>query len=314
MLIVPAASTPPLCRHDHAGTCWWCEGAAGSREHRYKATDLRREFSREEYNEGEVIVRRGDRTTTVAGPKAGAVKFKDVFCASCNNARSQPFDRAYDRLVGWFAESEDAVETSRLLPLEEIDSDWASLAEKVCRYFVKHIGCRIADCGFEVPSSFACYLDGGEFPPGLVLSFELDAVFGAINQLLKENPTPHGTSGNLFLGPITGEVTRDEHKATIVRSHWAYHALQLVWEWSAEGEPTGTNLDRPVVELPLVRAWEGAALQKLVARRQAPGVAGLFWRSWYRIRPGLALPALAKETDNPALLDLTGSGGPEAGG
>lgn len=295
----------PLERCDHTGTCWWCGGAAGSREHRYKATDLRREFSREEYEKGEVIVRRGDRTTTVAGPKAGAVKFNDVFCASCNNARSQPFDGAYDRLVGWFAESEDAVETSRLLPLEEIDSDWASLAEGVCRYFVKHISCRTADCGFKVPNSFACYLDGGEFPPGLVLSFELDAVFSAINQLLKENPTQLGTSGNLFLGPITAEVTREGHEAAIVRSHWAYHALLLVWEWSAEGEPTGTNLDRPVVELPLMRAQEGAALRRLVRRRGAPGVAGVLWRAWYRVSLALRRSGPLGADENPEYLDLT---------
>jgi hypothetical protein len=223
-----SVGTPLLGRHDYTGTCWWCGAAAGSREHRYKATDLRREFSRAEYEEGEVIVRRGGDTETVAGPKAGVVKFKDVFCPHCNNARSQPFDCAYDRLVEWFAENEDAVEASGALPLEEVDRDWPELVEGVCRYFVKHVGCRIADRDYEVPSSFAAYLDGGDFPPGLVLSFELDAVFGAINRMLKESPTPHGTSGSLFLDPITGEVSREEHKASVLRSHWAYHALQVV--------------------------------------------------------------------------------------
>jgi hypothetical protein len=306
------AGTPPLGRHDYTGTCWWCGAAAGSREHRYKATDLRREFAKAEYEEGEVIVHRGDDTDVVAGPKASAVKFKDVFCPRCNNARSQPFDRAYDRLVGWFAENEDMVEASGVLPLEEIDGDWRDLVEGVCRYFVKHIGCRIADRAYEVPRSFAVYLDGGDFPPGLVLSFELDAVFGAINRMLKKNPTPHGTSGNLFLGPIIGEVGREEHKASVLRSHWAYHALQLVWEWRAEDEPTGTNLDRPTIELPRVREREGAALLRIAGRRQASGIVGYLWRGWYRLRPGF--PMRKGPADDRDFLDLTGSDPPNSRG
>jgi hypothetical protein len=296
----------PLEHCDHTGTCWWCGASAGSREHRYKATDLRREFSREEYEKGDVIVRRGDDTLKVAGPKAGAVKFKDVFCANCNNARSQPFDRAYDRLVGWFAANEDAVEASGLLPLEEIDPRWEELAAGITSYFVKHIGCRIADCGFEVPRSFGAYLEGGEFPPGLVLSFELDGVFSAVNSMLKENPTPQGTSGNLFLGPITGEVTPEKREAVVVvRSHWVYHALQLVWEWRVEGEPTGTNLEAAVVELPLVRSEEGAALRRLVCRRGTPGVAGVLWRAWYRVWLALRRSGLLGADENPEYLDLT---------
>jgi hypothetical protein len=295
----------PLERCDHTGTCWWCCGAAGSREHRYKASDLRREFSREEYEKGEVIVRRGEETEVVRGPKAATVKFDDVFCARCNNERSQPFDLAYDRLVGWWVENEGIVESTRRLPLEEIDSDWQKLAEDVCRYFVKHIGCRIADCGFAVPDSFRAYLDAGEFPPGLVLSFELDAVFGAVSWMLKQKPTPQGTSGNLFLGPISGEVTPEGHRAVLLRGHWVYHALQLVWEWRLEDEPTGTNLDRPLVELPLVRGAEGTALRRLVRRRQAPGVAGVLWRAWYRVRLALRRRGPLGADENPEYLDLT---------
>src|SRR2546423_12673051 len=35
---------PPDLLHDYAGTCWWRVGIADSREHKYKKSDLVREF------------------------------------------------------------------------------------------------------------------------------------------------------------------------------------------------------------------------------------------------------------------------------
>jgi hypothetical protein len=39
---------------------WWCGGVADSREHRHKASDLRREFGRAEYQARDVILARSD--------------------------------------------------------------------------------------------------------------------------------------------------------------------------------------------------------------------------------------------------------------
>jgi hypothetical protein len=273
-----------LHQHDYTGTCWWCGSPANSKEHRHKASDLRREFAKAEYEMGEVIVKREGEALEVPGPKSKKVKFGDVFCARCNNERSQPYDRAYDRFVESFLRHEELVETTGLMRLDEIGDDWREEAEGVLCYFVKHIGCRVADAGFAVPRSFIDYLNGGEFPAGLVCSFELDHVFAAVNKLLQQNPTEHGTSGNLFLGPVTGEVTREGGEAVILRSHWAYHGLEMVWEWRAEGSPTGTNLSAPTVVLPRSRQKEGAALLLRVRRRNLPGLRGILWKAWYRLR------------------------------
>ena len=56
----------------YAGTCWRWGGPADSREHRHKASDLRREFAKAEYEANEVILSRthGRRNVDVRGPNA----------------------------------------------------------------------------------------------------------------------------------------------------------------------------------------------------------------------------------------------------
>jgi hypothetical protein len=79
-------------------------GVADSREHRHKASDLRREFGRAEYQARDVILARSDGRPEelLRGPNASVAKFSNNFCARCNNERSQPFDRAYDTFIEWF--------------------------------------------------------------------------------------------------------------------------------------------------------------------------------------------------------------------
>ncbi|MFC5112013.1 hypothetical protein [Kibdelosporangium philippinense] len=37
---------PDDIRHDYAGQCWWCGSVADTREHRYKRSDLIRDFGK----------------------------------------------------------------------------------------------------------------------------------------------------------------------------------------------------------------------------------------------------------------------------
>jgi hypothetical protein len=299
------SALPP---RDYTGTCWWCGAPANSREHRHKASDLRREFAKGEYGAGEVIVRRGEETIPVRGPNSRKVKFGDVFCARCNNERSQPFDLAYDRLVAWFLANEAAVEATGVIRLDEIGPGWKQEADRVLRYFAKHIGCRIAECRFEVPPEFTEFLDGGEFPPGLICSFEIDGAFAAINSMLVNNPTGHGTSGNLGLGPITGELRRQDRHALVLRSHWVYHGLQMVWEWSTDPMKTGTNLSAPIVQAPLVRQKEGQALRRVSSRIGQPGLPGKLWSIWYRARNAVGLHPAKFNQDKTRYEDLGDKG------
>ncbi len=298
----------PLAPHDYTGTCWWCGAPANSREHRHKASDLRREFAKQEYAAGEVIVRRGEEAIPVQGPNSGKVKFGDVFCARCNNERSQPFDLAYDRLVKWFVANEQDVEATGVIRLEEIGQSWQEESDNVLRYFVKHIGCRIAEAGYTVPAAFTEFLNGGGYPEGLICSLEIDGAFGAINWILVSNPSEHGTSGNLGLGPITGEIGREDRHASVLRGHTIYHSLQMVWEWSTDPTKTGTNLSAAIVQASLVRQKEGQALRRASSRIGRPGPAGKLWSVWYRTLNALGLHPAKLKRDTTKYEDLTDKG------
>jgi hypothetical protein len=260
--LIAAGAHAPLAPHDYSSTCWWCGGVADSREHRHKASDLRREFGRPEYEAGDVIISRSEDHPEVLlpGPNSKVAKFSNNFCARCNNERSQPFDRAYDTFIEWFLANEEAVERTGVVPLDEIFDDYTIGSFNVLRYFGKHIGCRIADNGFTVPGTLHSFLDRGEEPAGFVFSFEINEDLAGVTATMRQNPQ-NGT-GFLALGPVAAQITRSNGYADELTSWWSYHGLQVNWEWKTEYPRSWTNLLGPVAEFPVgdpVHSPEGAS-------------------------------------------------------
>lgn len=214
------------------------------------------------------------------------MKFGRILCARCNNERSQPFDMAYDRFIEWFLANEKSVEATGEINLEGIYEGPETGALDLLRYFGKHVGCRIAEKGYAVPPPLRAFLDGRHEPLGFVLSFEVNGRFSALNDIIRGHPTKHGTAGNLYLGPVTGQARAADGHATLLSGWWGYHGLQLVWEWRADFTGSWTNLLPPCAQLPLVDQREARPLRR-VGRDDAVGRA---WRSWYRARKALGAP------------------------
>lgn len=257
---IEPGSQPPVPRRDYGASCWWCEGPAGSREHRHKASDLRREFSRAEYEANDVIIRRTgvpERAITVPGPNSAAVKFDDHFCTDCNSARSQPFDRAYDRFISWFLANEHEVEPSGRMPFSEIYEDPAKGCNDLLGYFVKHLACRIADVGYAVPQGLIAFLGGFE-ARGLVAQLWVDGRLAAISEIMRQNPED-GT-GYLGVGGLDAEVTRDKQFAHRFASSWSYHGLTFQWEWNTAHVRSWTNILPHISEIEVINEEEGRAL------------------------------------------------------
>lgn len=146
-------------RQDQTGVCWWCGGIADSREHRHKASILRRMWG----SDGLYLSREGQDLYRIPSWRSQAVKFSKVLCQTCNNVRSQPFDEAYD-IYAQFIQSH----TARLARARSIDwrevygADWEASARALGCYAVKQFGCWIAENGFKPSPVFAAFLDGGE--------------------------------------------------------------------------------------------------------------------------------------------------------
>lgn len=247
---IASSSHAPLSRHNYSHTCWWCGAPADSREHRYKASDLRREFEAAEYKAGDVIRWLGSgQEVVLRGPNAGSVKFSTTLCAACNNTRSQPFDRAYDVFIKWFLANEQRVEQTGIVPLHEIFTNYPTGSVDVLRYFGKHVGCRIAEKGFKVPETLRAFLDRGDEPRGFVFSLEISGDLAAVSADMRERPE-NGT-GFLGFGPVQTKLIESDGSADEITSWWSYHGLQLIWQWKTEYPRSWTNLRGPVAVLPV---------------------------------------------------------------
>ncbi|MBX9150082.1 hypothetical protein [Rhodococcus qingshengii] len=166
---------PFLERRDASNTCWWCGAEATTAEHKFKKSDLRRIKADDEflyhYEDGDPKLGR------INGVNSQRVKFRKNLCAPCNNARSQPFDRAYDKLSNYVDEHIETVADRESLNMFEIypgqDGDTQIL--NLAQYFMKYLGCRIDNSGYRVPRQIVRFCDDASFMPQVEIVFFRDA-------------------------------------------------------------------------------------------------------------------------------------------
>lgn len=159
--------------NDSQLTCWICGGSADTSEHRIKKADLVRAYGKGPYTgpDAPVHVQAGS-VTPLQGPRAGIVKYSPSLCGNCNNAETQPFDRAYDRFIKWVMENEEAVLYRRFIDFAEIyDSDFEEGQRDLFKYFVKSFGCRLVDAEELVPEDLAPLLPQTSFRTALKITF-----------------------------------------------------------------------------------------------------------------------------------------------
>ena len=148
-----------LMRPYSADICWICaQGGVMSREHKFKASDLRRHFGKA----GMVVGRTGrdGKLRSAQGIRSKRLMFESPICHRCNSVVTQAADRAYDRFI------------ARLENLHQQGNDLASLTEEesygagaedklaVRRYYAKILGCHLADFRAPIPLRLAEFVVG----------------------------------------------------------------------------------------------------------------------------------------------------------
>lgn len=161
------------------GRCWWCGAPTDSREHRLKASDLRREYGKPPYTDLRTLTRfSGSDRHDFSGPNSSSVKFSPTLCVRCNDTRSQPFDDAWDTLASYLAYHEaEVVSTLSLDWTDVFGSCWQERAADVERYVLKHAMCRVVDQlpgPVTVAGEYIDFLNGGARPPAMEIDLAID--------------------------------------------------------------------------------------------------------------------------------------------
>jgi hypothetical protein len=157
--------------------CWICGDVAATREHKVKKSDLERVHGRgDAFRNSDLMYLTSDGTKLeLQGSNSKHVKYDFGLCGNCNNKRTQPYDRAYDRFIEYVDSNSAVILSRRQFNFKEIFGDtWREDQEKLFLYFGKAFGCRIADANGEVPQDFSRLFERKYPEHPLVFCFSVD--------------------------------------------------------------------------------------------------------------------------------------------
>ena len=160
-------------------TCWICGDPATTGEHKTKRSDLRDVFGTPSQGTPLYLHDAARRNRRIGSLDAKVLKSPGRICAYCNNARTQPHDRAWEKLSTALRtrtpelQPESVVRTNRIFRC-----DTAREMLNVHLYFVKVFGCHIA--GGDIPldlSGFRNAILNGRANPHVYLKFGVGRTF-----------------------------------------------------------------------------------------------------------------------------------------
>jgi len=159
--------------------CWICGKPAITGEHITKRSDLRSVFGTVAQGHPLYQHRMTAANRRVGSLDAKVLKSPGLLCANCNNTRTQPHDRAWEKLSLALRTRKpalapgDVVRTNRIFPFGT-----AGEMLKVHLYFVKLFGCHIS--GNNIPLDITRFSDAityGKAHPNVYLRFGCGMTF-----------------------------------------------------------------------------------------------------------------------------------------
>lgn len=210
--------------YDYDGVCWWCGDDANSREHKWKQSEIKAMYG-PATSENYPLVWFGDdgKPRPVQGPDSDLMKFEKSLCQNCNNARSQPFDLAYDRWIQYLRANYDQIIESRVVDLRDVaDGAGCEFRLDLAKYFAKHIGCRVADKAGRVPASLIAFLNGESESSAFVWT----EVSISSSALENHDVTRH----MLGMQRTVADYSHEARALSSLKGALLHGALQLIWD------------------------------------------------------------------------------------
>lgn len=189
------------------------------------------------------------------GPKSNAFKFNPTLCRRCNGDRSQPFDRACDAFMNHVEANRQQIANLRRIDLRDVyGSTWRGEAENLARYYVKHIGCRIADdlggTDLGIDQELIDFLNGGPYPSVLQLEPCIELGLLAMDRALSARSALDGLPdyGTAGLGRIYAMKSVRDNSLSIPWSSLRYRWLEIRWQVGHPSAPYNPFTE-PIVTL-----------------------------------------------------------------
>lgn len=155
--------------------CWICGKLADSAEHKIKKSDIVKINGTGSYKKGEVLLHQNDSLIPLQGSNSKLVKYDKILCSSCNNAFTQPFDKAYECFIDYVCDNRDLVLNQRFINFKEVYGDnFADEQRNLYKYFVKSFGCRLAHYKHQIPTDLNRLLYQENFQTQLKISFAVN--------------------------------------------------------------------------------------------------------------------------------------------
>ena len=159
--------------------CWICGGVFNSREHKFKRSDLVRSSATWAPGDRPYFVGSGGRRR-IPSADSRIATFGKVLCGDCNSARTQPFDRAYEVFSEWVNSANHNIMAMPQLDFSCIyGADFETAVLNLQKYFVKHLGCRLASDHYQIPAGLAPSLWTDDVRP-LEISFARSRLMGEL--------------------------------------------------------------------------------------------------------------------------------------
>ena len=161
--------------------CWICGTDGTTGEHLTKASDLRSEFGKVSQKSPIFLHRDSAKNIRINSIKRSReVKSKALLCPNCNNARTAPFDRAWEQLSTHLRTKRNGLKKGDLIRLDRVFP--GSVKESMLRvhlYFVKIFGCMIREHRMPIGlNGFRRAVLCNEPHPGVYLAFWRDTGIG----------------------------------------------------------------------------------------------------------------------------------------
>lgn len=213
-------------KYDYENKCWWCNDIANSREHRFKRTDVVREFGNSPFPKGSVIKTPGnfivDKALPIQGPNSNYLKFQINICHKCNSSRSRNYDIAYDKFMDYLKNNEETIFSTHEVNLYNVyGSNWRDGYSNLIKYYIKNICTRFAENMIFIEPEIINFLASESHLNHLSINFQIRTDWAEFYKTIK--------SSNVDYGYLHASAIEAERSKSLGSYYWLGGFLQYRW-------------------------------------------------------------------------------------